>query len=262
MDFEAINRRITNCSRNATADHVVQGSCHSLMVLFDCFSTIKGQKTCQTLRKRACFNHCRWLLKHFRCRLSRHEDIFIVWQENDIARIDLVNSLDKVLCRRVHSLTTRNDIVHALSLEDFSKAVTSYYRDNSVFFFFSWLGSFFFLLKLGFVLVTHVVHFYLDKATILQSFLHDKTWIFCMDVHFHDFIIINYQQGIPKLIQIITEFIIVKVLDIGWSLLQGYHDFCTITKSDVFCRHMACYRFVVFSIDHLSHRSRSRLEIF
>ena len=58
----------------------------------------KGKKTSQSLRDSLGLNNCCRLINHFCCRLSRHQDIFVVWQDNDVARIQLFNRFDKVFC--------------------------------------------------------------------------------------------------------------------------------------------------------------------
>ena len=121
------------------------------------------------------------------------------------------------------------------------------------------MSSFFF--NLCFVLVAHIVNFYLDQATIFETFLHNKSWIFCMDMDFDNFIIIDNKERIPEFIQVITEFIVVKIFGIGWTLLKSYHDFSTVTKGDVLSRYMTSYRLVVLCINHFTHIGWSRYKV-
>ena len=121
------------------------------------------------------------------------------------------------------------------------------------------MSSFFFNLR--FVLVTHIVNFYLDQATIFETFLHNKSWIFCMDVDFDNFIIVDNEERVSKLVQVVTEFVVVKIFGIGWTLLKGYHDFSTVTKRDILSRYVTSYRLMMFSIDHFTHVGRSGYKV-
>ena len=82
-----------------------------------------------------------------------------------------------------------------------------------------------------------------------------------MNMDFDDFIIVDYQQGISQIVEVVTEFIIIKVFYIGWSCLESHHDFCTVAVSDVFRCHMASYRLMMLSIDHLRHGRRCRHKV-
>ena len=53
----------------------------------------------------------------------------------------------------------------------------------------SWFVSFFFF-NLRFVLIAHIIYFDLDKASVFQSFLHDQTRVFRVNMNFYDFIIV------------------------------------------------------------------------
>ena len=193
MDFKPINSGIANRCCHTTRHNITQWSAHAFVVLFDRFAFIKGKKTSQSLRDGLGLNNCCRLINHFCCRLSRHQDIFVVWQDNDVARIQLFNRFDKVFCWWVHGLTTRDDVINSLRFKDISQSLTSNYCDDGIFFFFNWFGLTFFFFNLRFVLVTHVVDFHLDQASVLKTFLHDKTWIFCMDVNFDNLIVIHHQ---------------------------------------------------------------------
>ena len=82
-----------------------------------------------------------------------------------------------------------------------------------------------------------------------------------MDMDFDDFIIVDYQQGISQIVEVVAEFIIIKVFYIGWSCLKSHHDFCTVAVSDVLRCHMASYRLMMLSIDHLRHGRRCRHKV-
>ena len=82
-----------------------------------------------------------------------------------------------------------------------------------------------------------------------------------MDMDFDDFIIVDYQQGISQIIEVVAKFIIIKVFYIGWTCLESHHDFCTVAVSDVLCCHMASYRLMMLSIDHLRHGRRCRHKV-
>ncbi|CAG5360794.1 Uncharacterised protein [Streptococcus pneumoniae] len=82
-----------------------------------------------------------------------------------------------------------------------------------------------------------------------------------MNMDFDNFIIVNNEERIPKLIQVVTEFIVVKIFSIGWTLLKSYHDFSTVTKRDVLSRYVTSYRLMMLYIDHLTHVGRSRYKI-
>ena len=82
-----------------------------------------------------------------------------------------------------------------------------------------------------------------------------------MDMDFDDFIIIDNKERIPKLIQVVTEFVVVKIFGIGWTLLKSYHDFSTVAKGDVLSRYVTSHRLMMLCIDHLTHVGRSRYKV-
>ena len=116
-------------------------------------------------------------------------------------------------------------------------------------------------LNLCIVLITHVVNLNFDKSTIFKTFLHDKTWILCMDVNFYNFIVVNNKERIPKITQVILKLFIVKVFHISWTLFKTNHDFRTVPEGNIFCCNMTCNCLMMFCIDHLCHSSRCRLEV-
>lgn len=82
-----------------------------------------------------------------------------------------------------------------------------------------------------------------------------------MNMDFDNFIIVNNEERISKLIQVVTEFIVVKIFSIGWTLLKSYHDFSTVTKRDVLSRYVTSYRLMMLYIDRLTHVGRSRYKV-
>ena len=192
MNLKTINSCITYRQGHATTCYIWKTSCHSFNISFDTLTRIKSKQTCKALWNCTCFNNSRIDIYYFSSWLCCHKDVFIVWQDDNILSINLLNSLNNIFCWWVHCLTTWNHIVNTLWFEDICKSISSnncnkgkVFRSRRCS-----LDSFFFL-NLCIVLVTHVVNLNFDKSPIFKTFLHDKTWILSMDVNFYNFIIVN-----------------------------------------------------------------------
>ena len=199
MNLKAINSCVTYCQSHATTCYIWKTSCHSFNISFNTLARIESKQACKTLRYRTCFNNRSIDIYYFSSWLCCHKDVFIIWQDDNILSINLLNSLNNIFCWWVHCLTTWNHIVNTLWFEDICKSISGNNCNKSKIFRSRRrsLNGFFFL-NLCIVLVAHVVNLNFDKSTIFKTFLHDKTWILCMDVNFYNFIIVNNKERIPK----------------------------------------------------------------
>lgn len=96
MNFQAINGRIANRSRHATADYLCQGCSHTLLVFLDSLAAIKKLEDWSNLEVCASLNNRRRLFNP----ISLHADwaamkMFLLFKDNNITSIDLLTALIK-----------------------------------------------------------------------------------------------------------------------------------------------------------------------
>ena len=78
---------------------------------------------CDTLRNSLCRdNNNLFIFNKVYCLVCSHDDILVVWQDKYCLCIYMLDSVEHILCARVHGLTTLYEIVHSKASKHFIHA--------------------------------------------------------------------------------------------------------------------------------------------
>ncbi len=247
MNLLIVNHGIPHCISNLPCCNALHFLRHNCFIFLnrDIWHIVDDRSN--SLRNRLGRYHDNiFVLRELLCLICCKDNIFIIWKNKDIIRIDFLNGIEHILRTGIHGLSALDDIVNAERAENFIHALSDRNCNKSCFFMHSrrclliwhrrrplvWkLGTLHLPLHhVGHLLITLKTHiFYNDgrECAKTKRLLHRKSGIIGMHMDFYNLIICHNDDGIADGREIF--FKIHLLFDIK-GFIEHNQKLCTITE--------------------------------
>ena len=132
MDHFIINLRIAYGICYLACLNILDSFFHGFNICIHIRLRHKADHCCDSLRNGLCRDYDNIFVFCKRpCLICSKNDIFVVWQDEDMVRIYFINGREHIVCARVHRLSALDDIIHAQFTEDLVHPVSDGNGDKS-----------------------------------------------------------------------------------------------------------------------------------